>query len=100
MIIPSKNSQKYIGINVTANSREFSAVDPKKLALSEKVTQKISNYIVNRHDKMSRVSVAYPCPALAQDAEMSMSDYEDFVFNACLQDWQKLGKEMDKILIN
>ena len=47
---------------------------------------------------MHRVTVGFPCQALAQEAEMSLSEYEDFVFNACLQDWNKLGKLMDKIL--
>ena len=29
---------------------------------------------------------------------MSLNEYEDFVFGACLQDWKKLGVVMDKIL--
>jgi aminopeptidase len=36
--------------------------------------------------------------AKAQEADMSLSEYEDFVFGACLQDWDKLGKEIDKVL--
>ncbi len=29
---------------------------------------------------------------------MSLIDYEDFVFDSCLQDWDKLGKFIDKVL--
>jgi aminopeptidase len=36
--------------------------------------------------------------ALAQEAEMSLAEYEDFVFGAVLQDWDKLGKQIKKIL--
>jgi aminopeptidase len=28
---------------------------------------------------------------------MSLIDYENFVYRACLQDWEKLGKRLDKI---
>jgi aminopeptidase len=34
--------------------------------------------------KLKWVGVQFPCHAAAQDAEMSLADYEDFLFNACL----------------
>ena len=34
---------------------------------------------------------------MAQDAEMSLTEYENFVYEACLQDWKKLGKRIDRI---
>jgi aminopeptidase len=47
----------------------------------------------------------YPTNALAQDAEMSLTDYEDFVYNACLPDmndpigyWQRFSAEQQKIV--
>ena len=46
---------------------------------------------------MCRVTVGFPCMALAQDAEMSFNEYETFVFNACLLNWQNLSKTLDKI---
>jgi aminopeptidase len=36
--------------------------------------------------------------ALAQDAEMSLTEYENFVYGACLQDWGKIDKTMKKLL--
>ena len=35
--------------------------------------------------------------ALAQEAEMSLSEYENFVYSACLQDWKKLSGQLEKI---
>ncbi|MCX6812104.1 MAG: aminopeptidase [Candidatus Berkelbacteria bacterium] len=93
-----KNAQKYIGIDTESNTRELSNADPKKLSRRQIITRPISDYIVNEKAKIRRVTVGFPCLALAQEAEMSLSDYEDFVFGACLQDWKKLGKEIDKIL--
>lgn len=93
-----RHAQKYIGIDTETNTRELSNADPNKMAERGKITRPISDYIVNTKDKIRRVSVGYPCLALAQEAEMSLHDFEDFVFGAMLQDWQKLSREIDRIL--
>jgi aminopeptidase len=89
-----KHAQKYIGIDTEFNTRELTNSDPRKMATRALVTKPISDYI-SRNIKW--VGVAYPCVALAQEADMSLSDYEDFVFGACLQDWGKFSKELEKI---
>lgn len=93
-----KSAQKYIGIDTEFNSRELSGVDSDKITKREEVMRPISNYIVNERDKIWRCTIGYPCASLAQDAGMSLSDYEDFVFGACLQDWKRLSEEIDRIL--
>lgn len=93
-----QNAQKYIGILTETNTRNLAECDPKKIATREKIVKPISNYICNGKPKIQRSSVAFPCQALAQEAEMSLTDYENFVFSACLQDWKKVGKHMNKIL--
>ncbi len=93
-----KHVQKYIGIDTETNTREMSSVDPKKIAMRGKVVRPISDYIVNQKDKIRRCTVGYPCLALAQEAEMSLYEFEDFMFGAMLQDWTKLGRDIDKIL--
>ena len=96
-----KNCQYYIGINTSSNTRELSNADPKKIIARKKVTRSIGEHIVNSADKkegwMKRVTIGFPCNALAQEAGMSMNDYENFVFNACLINWKKFGKRMDKL---
>jgi len=92
-----KSADAYIGVSSDLNTRELTRADSKKIAERQKIMHPISDYIVNTHDKIRRVSIAYPCVALAQDAEMSLSEYENFVYNACLQDWKKIGKNIDKI---
>lgn len=96
-----KNSQYYVGINTTSNTRELTNVDPKKIMLRRKVTNPISDHIVNSAGKkegwMKRVTIGFPCLALAQDAEMSINEYENFVFSCCLIDWKKFGKRLDSL---
>ena len=87
-----KKAQGYIGIISESNTRELSNINPKKISLRQKVTHRISDYVVNRNDKIRRCTTIFPTRALAQDAEMSFEEYQDFVFGATNQDWVKLGK--------
>jgi len=93
-----RHTQKYIGIDTDYNTRELSSADPKKIALRGKVTHPITEYVCNQRDKIWRCTVGYPCVSIAQDAGMSLSEFEDFVFGACLQDWDKVGKQIKKVL--
>jgi len=93
-----KNTQKYIGINTTTNTRELADCDPKKISTRQKILKPISDYIVNGKPNIKRCTVGFPCQALAQEAEMDITDYENFVFGACIQDWEKVSKIMNKVL--
>lgn len=92
-----KKSQAYISIGADVNTRELTNIDPKRIAMRSRVTEPISDYIVNRKDKIRRVSLDFPTNALAQDAEMSLQEYEDFLFNATNIDWVKGSKRLHKI---
>lgn len=93
-----KSCNKYIGINTEINTRELTNTSSKKISQRQKIMRPIVDYICNSPKNiMKRVTIAYPVQALAQEAEMSLTEYENFVYNACLQDWKKLGKQYDKI---
>jgi len=92
-----KTAQAYIGINTTLNTRELTNSNSKKITKRQKITHPISDYICNTRNKIRRVIIAYPCQALAQEAEMSITEFENFVYKACLIDWKKFGKRLDKI---
>ncbi len=94
-----KCADKYIGINSEMNSRELTNADSKKIALRGKIMHKISDYVCNEKDEIRRITIAYPCLALAQDAEMSLNEYENFVYGACLQDWIKLEPRLREIAL-
>src|SRR3989344_7719688 len=89
--------QCYIGIDTDTNTRELSSINPKKTTARQKILHPISDYIVNTRDKIRRVTIAYPCISHAQEAEMSLTEWENFVYNSCLIDWKKFGKRLDKI---
>jgi aminopeptidase len=94
-----KQSQGYIGIDTESNTRELSNCDSKKMTIRGKVMHKISDYICNERDKIKRCTIAYPCQAMAQDAEMSLTEYENFVYGATIGvNWKKISNLMKKIL--
>ena len=43
------------------------------------------------------VTCRYPTPALAQEAGMSLREFEEFVFGAVLLDWDEEGRKMERI---
>jgi len=92
-----KECQCYIGINSEFNTKELTNSNGKKIAARQKLLHPILDYVVNTRDKIRRVTVAYPCIALAQEAEMSLNEYENFVYSACLINWKIFGKRLNKI---
>lgn len=89
----AENLKGVINLGAPINTKEFSNVDPKKLVLRRKVTNPISEIIL----KKRWVGCDYPTNALAQDAEMSLEEFEDFLFGATNLDWKKESKKQDKL---
>jgi len=92
-----KEAQAYIGIDTDENTRQLTSIDSKKITMRQKILKPISDYIVNTREKIRRVTVAYPCLSHAQEAEMSLTEWENFVYKACLIDWKKFSKRLRKI---
>lgn len=92
-----KDCQGYIGIDTDTNTRELTSVDSKKISSRQKILHPISDYIVNTRDKIRRVTIAYPCISHAQEAEMSLSEWENFIYSSCLIDWKSFSKKLKSI---
>lgn len=97
-----------VGIMSIYNTRSLSNIDPQKQAISHKASAELMKRYMERAAKgeLNWVGCLYPTYASAQDAGMSLSDYEDFVFGACALDkkdpvaeWKKISK-YNQSLIN
>jgi aminopeptidase len=66
------------------NTKALSNVDPKRMATASAARKRLFTMFLNRiANKSARwVGTQWPCNASAQDAEMSLEDYEDFVYGA------------------
>jgi len=74
-----------ISVWTDANTKRLNSVDPAKQARRAKATHPLSNRRLERMatKELRWVGTAYPTNANAQTAEMSLREYEDFVYGAC-----------------
>ncbi|MFC1698147.1 aminopeptidase, partial [Nanoarchaeota archaeon] len=89
-----RNSHGVIHIGSEYNTREFSNIDPKKFSMRSKVLEPLKKFSV-KQDNWALCE--FPTNALAQEAGMSLNEYEDFVYGACLLDWKKQRAKQKKI---
>jgi len=89
------------------NTKALSRIDPAKIALYDKARTELTNTMMRRSasGELRWVLAPYPTNAFAQDADMSLRDYEDFLYQACMPDladpigyWQKVAAEQERII--
>jgi len=90
----TKNTNVTIQISAPTNLKSLGSIDPKRQSVRAKTMQPLSDYAVKN---IRWVLTEYPTEALAQEAEMSLDEFEDFVFSATNIDWTKMSKSQDKI---
>ena len=75
-----------ISVRASANTKALSNVDPKRLVLVQQARKDLMQVMMQRSaaGELRWVSTIFPTDAFAQDAEMSLNEYEDFVYRACL----------------
>jgi len=80
-----KTADALVGIVAPENTRELSRVPADRLALVQAATRPNMERIFTKELKW--VSCQYPTQSLAQEAGMSLEEFTDFLFAACLLDW-------------
>ncbi|MCM1991879.1 aminopeptidase [Oceanirhabdus seepicola] len=95
-----------LNVKGTTNTRVFSNINPEKMKLqTEGHKEKIETFFRRMGTgEMRYCGTLYPVSANAQEAGMSLSDYEDFVYGAALineedviRKWIKVREEQDRI---
>jgi len=89
------------------NTQGLSGVEPARQATAQKARQPLIETLMRRSAEgaLDWNVCQYPTPAYAQDAGMSLSDYEDFVYDACLLDhddpvaaWQEVRQRQQRLV--
>ena len=77
---------KVVSVWADDNTKALSSVDPERQRLRAAATAPLFKRWNEREaaGELKWVGTQFPCNAAAQDAEMSLSEYEDFVLKACL----------------
>ncbi len=86
-----KKADVYIGINGSENVQNYANICLPKMVRRQKVLRPI----VNRRVDFTRwVITRYPSIGLAQDAKMSLEEFENFYFQACNIDWYDFSRRI------
>lgn len=101
-----ENSDVRISLHCEQNPKRLTNIDPTKIRTFASARRELSEIFRKRvaEGKLKWAVLPYPISAQAQEAEMSIEEYEDFVYNSCLVDkkdpiteWKKLHQQQDKI---
>jgi aminopeptidase len=94
-------------IGATENTRELSAIDPARQGRVRKAQGELSKIFMERMAKgeLKWCYTVFPTNASAQEADMSLSEYEDFVYGAGLLDlddpvaaWKEEGERQAQLI--
>ncbi|UCD22667.1 MAG: aminopeptidase [Chloroflexota bacterium] len=95
-----------IGIWTDVNTKQLTNTDPARQSRRERALRPLSDRFLDRAAKkeLRWTGTLYPTQAFAQDAEMSLREFEDFVYKACLIDeadpikaWKAISKEQQRV---
>jgi aminopeptidase len=96
-----------ISIGADDNTKSLTNVDPVKIVARQRALTEINKIFLQRAAKgeLRWTGTLYPTSAYAQDAEMSLAEYEDFVYAACLGDlndpigyWKRFSTRQQKVV--
>jgi aminopeptidase len=95
-----------ISVGASNNTRELSGVPPERQTRRQAATGKLMKRAMERSAEGSFrwCYTLFPTGAYASEAEMSLADYEDFYFGACLADdgeplsaWKRASEECNRL---
>jgi aminopeptidase len=102
-----EQSNAVLDILAEENTRSLSGIDPARQALLQQGRKPLlARSMARITENRPRCVTLFPTNAYAQDAEMSLQDFEDFVFHACLLDgdedpaarWREVSHEQQRIV--
>jgi len=102
----TENIDVNIRIHCESNPKRLTSIDPARIKMHAASRKELSEIFLKRvaEGKLRWTILPYPIDAQAQEASMSMVEYEDFVYGSCLVDredpiaeWKKIHQQQEKI---
>jgi len=96
-----------INIGGEENTKALTNVDSAKIVMRQQARTELRKTFLERaaRGELRWVYALYPTNAYAQDAEMSLTEYEDFIYAACLGDindpigyWRRFSARQQKVV--
>lgn len=88
------------------NTKSFTKINPQAIQTARRARKDLTSAFMHRigNGELHWCGTQFPTNASAQDAEMSLSEYEDFVYSACmlhLEDpvthWKQISAKQEKL---
>ena len=101
-----ENYDAVLNIMASNNTKAMAGVDPKRISMNRRANAGIQQTFMERAGKgeLNWSLTAFPTNAAAQDANMSLAEYTEFVFGAGLLDhedpvaeWRRIDAQQQKI---
>ena len=83
-----------IVVEAPENTRDLTLVPAEKISAAQSAVRPAYERVFNH--ELPWVGCQYPTPALAQEAGMSLAQFEDFLYGACLLDWDVERERMSR----
>ncbi len=105
-LVSFRKTDKFLFIMGGWNSRAMSQIDPARSVKAQKSREVLFKTLMKRHaaGEAAWVGTLFPTQSSAQDAEMSLLEYQEFVFEACMlhkkdpvAEWRKLSQRQAKL---
>jgi aminopeptidase len=88
------NADGWISIEAPENTRDLTGLPAERLArLQSGLRPHLERMFTH---ELKWVGCQYPAPALAQEAGLSLQEFEDFLYGACLLDWDAERERMSR----
>jgi aminopeptidase len=103
--VTAEHANASLGINAAANTRSLTNVDPARQAIHQRTWRDLMRIRQQREQEghFRWCGTLFPTEAHAQDAEMSLHEFTEFVFNACFLNeddpaaaWIALGQRQQR----
>jgi aminopeptidase len=100
--MPQENADVYINIQAAENTRNLAQIDPVRQQMRSAARKEIFATYMKRSasGELRWTLTNYPCAAYAQEADMSLSEFENFVFAATFCDQDDPVKHWNELEAN
>ena len=87
----------YIGIRASSNTAELNGISKENMELYNKYYT-VPVHFEERVKNTKWCILRYPNKSMAQMSNMSTEEFEDFYFNVCTLDYEKMSRAMDNLV--
>ena len=92
-----KDMDVYIGVRASVNTAELNGIPTEKMEMYNKYYT-LPVHFEERVKQTKWCILRYPNASMAQMSNMNTENFEDFYFNVCVLDYDKMSKAMDPLV--